>query len=748
MNRRGHMSSKVAGVKIRPNTRRHSALPLDGEEIVQRAWDEAHEDEDVVALDGTDRPWNGITVTFTGVEDKAGLTALVRKLGGSVESALTVSTTHVVAPGFGSPKYLYAIEHALPVLSPSWINDAYERWLTGETLDVPASIEAHRLQPFIGLKIAISGIEQLDRRKKIIQLIMENGAIYSKDLDRSCTHLVSAHNALDKSKQSEKIKWALKEQGDRDAGRRRGRRYENEDQAIVYEEWLWDCVAYRGRWLEKDYDARKPRGTGKVTAEEVLDGSVFERLCPAPPPPVDEDQPVVVRKRKRGSRDSLVGELLSASNLPAPEVPVTEAADNTVERTADVVRDEALQSRAGDVFERKESRLHASRTGAFDAAPSWTGTPAQVSAKVVERKLFAGLRFSHTIDAAEVLENAVQSRSGSWVKEADRLGGTPVDYVIIRLGASAPELRADGPPPVVVTECWVEACIYEKALLPPEQNVIFRPLPFATPLAGADAIVAHVSGFPTDQAVYLRRMLKAAGIEVSKVLARGKITHVILAAPEGKKFESAKQWGLPIVNASWVWTMAKVGRIEPVEQHALCAEGEGSARQIAKMVSASSEGLVSTTAHVGTSTGSGSQVPLSAAERILNNATRSPARGPSNPPPHAASPVSKAISTPAHDDVTAQLRRLAEGEVAPRVVLPTRRSLPSRSTISGGPGLSTSASPVADLGLEVHAAPIPRIEDESMRVTYADPASEKEKRKLVDAVLRGAGGAGSKRRRM
>ncbi len=78
-------------------------------------------------------------------------------------------------------------------------------------------------------------------------------------------------------------------------------------------------------------------------------------------------------------------------------------------------------------------------------------------------------------------------------------------------GKSAPELPADGPQPTVVTECWVEACIYEKALLSPEGNVIFRPLPFDTPLAGAEAITAHVSGFPTDQAVYLRRMLKAAG---------------------------------------------------------------------------------------------------------------------------------------------------------------------------------------------------------------------------------------------
>jgi hypothetical protein len=52
---------------------------------------------------------------------------------------------------------------------------------------------------------------------------------------------------------------------------------------------------------------------------------------------------------------------------------------------------------------------------------------------------------------------------------------------------------------------------------------------------------------------------------------------------------------------------------------------------------------------------------------------------------------------------------------------------------------------VANLGLEAHAAPIPGIEDESMRVTYADPASEKEKRKLVDQVL---GRADGKRRRM
>lgn len=202
----------------------------------------------------------------------------------------------------------------------------------------------------------------------------------------------------------------------------------------MYEEWLWDCVGYRGRWLERDYDARKPRGKGKVTPNEALDGSVFERLRPAGPPPVDEEQPVVVRKRKRGTRDSLVGELLSASNIPTPEAQAPDAEQPKLDTSIDVdMQEDALPSRAGDVFERKESRLHASRTSAFDAGPSRTSPPAGAPAKVAEKKLFAGLRFSHTIDNAEVLEKAIRLRSGTWVSEADLREGAQVDYLIIRL---------------------------------------------------------------------------------------------------------------------------------------------------------------------------------------------------------------------------------------------------------------------------------------------------------------------------
>ena len=105
----------------------------------------------------------------------------------------------------------------------------------------------------------------MERRKQILHWVNASGGVYSKDLDRTCTHLVSAKITSD-SKSSEKVKWALREIAQRETARRRGKKLEGEDMKIVYEEWIWDCIAYRGRWREELYDARKPRPKAKVRA--------------------------------------------------------------------------------------------------------------------------------------------------------------------------------------------------------------------------------------------------------------------------------------------------------------------------------------------------------------------------------------------------------------------------------------------------------------------------------------------------
>lgn len=344
----------------------------------------------------------------------------------------------------------------------------------------PQSVEAHRLQPFLGLKIAVTGIDQIDRRKQIIKYINANGGVYSKDLERSCTHLVSVARTTDtKSKASEKIRWALREIGECEMARRRGKRVEGEDFRVVYEEWIWDCVAFRGRWKEDGYDARKPRARGKVNYEDVLDGSVF--VQPAKETndndnnnnDNDEDQPIVVRKRKRGNVETLVGELLSTTKVKE-EMPDIRVASSTAEiplldgdvsmvdvslhmtpRVVDKPAAEELLPSRGGPFEHRPSRLHISRAASF-AAPAAAG-PSRLPTTAVPHKpstgasmpntsapqqptrelqpFFNGLRFSHAIaEGYQGLENALVQHGGVVVSEEERLSGArEVDFVIVRL---------------------------------------------------------------------------------------------------------------------------------------------------------------------------------------------------------------------------------------------------------------------------------------------------------------------------
>lgn len=68
--------------------------------------DEYDVDNDLRIGSTSSLPWSGIVLTFTGVEGKTELGKMVRSLGGVVETALTIKVTHVIAKGFGSPKYL------------------------------------------------------------------------------------------------------------------------------------------------------------------------------------------------------------------------------------------------------------------------------------------------------------------------------------------------------------------------------------------------------------------------------------------------------------------------------------------------------------------------------------------------------------------------------------------------------------------------------------------------------------------
>lgn len=323
----------------------------------------------------------------------------------------------------------------------------------------------------------------VERRKQIVAAVNEYGGRYSKDLTRECTHLISA-KPTSESKSSEKVQWACKELRDRTLARRRGKRLEGPDIRIIYEEWLWDCVAYHGRFSEDLYDAKRPRPAGKVRAEDVLDGTVFQDQERAREQEEQEEQdqeqeqergkgkggggklkteeaneegPAVMRKRKR---DDLVEELISTTTTTVkPEIREDGMAPPPNHFDHDLEPGPSRPvSRTGTAANelRKRSLLHATRTASFGLAkagngngngngndpltPSMPGTlPQQPSADLLGPEsampaIFAGLRFSHLIDEAyESLERALIAHGGKIVSEQERIAGEHVDHVIVRL---------------------------------------------------------------------------------------------------------------------------------------------------------------------------------------------------------------------------------------------------------------------------------------------------------------------------
>ncbi|KIR58622.1 DNA replication regulator DPB11 [Cryptococcus bacillisporus CA1873] len=548
--RRGHLSRKIPKAINRPAPpkaripREQSPLSRMDLELLRQA--EADDEREWNILHQSAKPWKGVFITFTGVENKAQLSRLARELGAEVDTALTRSITHVVAVSYESPKYQFALANGIPVMTPAWITEAHAIWLAGEELNFEEDEENHRLLPFTGFRISMSGIDQMDRRRFLIQLITNNGGDYSKDLDRDCTHLVSAHPTSDK-RRSEKVKWALRENAENEARRRKGVRDER-DILIVYEEWIWDCVAYRGRWPSDKYDATKPRRGGKVDPEEVINGTfqiprpdrkVVINSSTATGGELDTSEQASVRRRKVTGLDTLVGQIIGeGKSRDAPE-----------RGAPSEVLEEPAAKRPQPVA--KSSMVHLPRSTSFTTAdvPTLarsTTNDTEDIAKADESKyvarIFEGLRMAVCKSKGwEAMLEALSSRGAILVDEKDWMKGETCNYAIIRLANPNIPPMPEGQSTIYVTENWVESCIVEGKLVSPDDHLLYKPLTIDVPIPG---------------------------FEIRLIVDRD-VTHLVSFRNHGIKIRRAKAWGSQIVTHDWLLKMAETGKLEPVEGYRL-----------------------------------------------------------------------------------------------------------------------------------------------------------------------------------
>ncbi|KAJ7047936.1 hypothetical protein C8F04DRAFT_1023030, partial [Mycena alexandri] len=227
--------------------------------------------DDTVLIGGScPRPFRNVVVCATGVLDKPELFKLALELGATSVSAFTDRVTHLVAENHGGAKYQCALERKIPILLPSWIIESHRIWQHGDDVDLVQSIALHRLPPFSGVTLCISGIPDILRRTTINKALTAGGGTYVKDLVRPVrvTHLLCSGEAgveTDKMRYADKFNRA----GEADPPIQ-----------IVWEEWFWDSLEYGGQFDEGKYQAGLPRPERRAT--RISPPSVRVPIPPVP----------------------------------------------------------------------------------------------------------------------------------------------------------------------------------------------------------------------------------------------------------------------------------------------------------------------------------------------------------------------------------------------------------------------------------------------------------------------------------
>lgn len=131
------------------------------------------------------------------------------------------------------------------------------------------------------------------------------------------------------------------------------------------------------------------------------------------------------------------------------------------------------------------------------------------------------------------------------------------------------------------TECWLERCIYDERICPPDEHVAFLPLSIPVPIdgnylythhpsscidhvIGSERIVLSYSGLDESEACWVRRLSRALGFTLAPTFSRHS-THLLCPTLQGVKAEKALEWNIPIVNMSWLEATARTGSIPPVQ---------------------------------------------------------------------------------------------------------------------------------------------------------------------------------------
>ncbi|KAF8526261.1 hypothetical protein BU17DRAFT_62242 [Hysterangium stoloniferum] len=566
---------KVPNVILRPaqasssrSTQREASLP--------RVDVDSDENEDEFDLTNGNKPFSGVVLCATGELDKRVLFAQAQELGAIRTNDFTDQVTHLVADGPGSAKYRCAVERNLPILKETWVQEAYNTWLNGGVVELGQfqSIADHRLPIFTGVKLCLTGMDNVGMRSKMQVLLIQEGGVYMKSLDTSVTHLLCCA-----SNSSDKIQWS----------KEYNQKFKSRKIQMVWEEWFWDSLEFGGRWDETSYDITNQRSARKSIPRTLQALKDDTRPLPSssfsqPPLPksiptaslLADDAPEygqtqkqrdvglrilasIVQKRKCLETDATTQqEKLKMDNgpdQPRPANPIL----NTRPRASSEFQKTKANADSGSLLTRLANHRAASfapatcgpsdlrqpfrrvisTSSTVTLAPqaSFISTASSSTISSESRMLFTGYTFRAFGEAiGPTLRTAVEQHGGAWLE--DNGDETEADFLLVRLASGGLFWREE----LEERE--------RKRVCAGDEHVTFTPLKIITPVEGLDSA----------ETCWTKRLIRAIGANFPSAFSR-RSTHLVCPSGRGAKYDKAREWNVRVVNLDWLFAIANTGTI-------------------------------------------------------------------------------------------------------------------------------------------------------------------------------------------
>ena len=380
-------------------------------------------------------------------------------------------------------------------------------------------------------------------RVEIAEQVKANGAIYEGDLTKQITHLISFRTEGAKYRAAKS--WGLR---------------------IVSVEWLRDSLE-RGMILdEKLYDPTLPpeeRGKG-----------AWDRTKPSR---------ASLGKRSREESTGAVGE-----------------GQRKLRRTASMKLHSQNDSIWGDIVGGGGNYLQVARSGVWDAVEGTTDLPHDrprpepeeppsdppnitnaVDLKPVHAGFFKDCRFyfhGFIKSKSHILCNHLLPQDAEISSTVDEFL-VPTNLAHIRRFMVVPSNLAVSDQPILplsegqietVTEWWVERCLHHKKFMDSRDHVIGRPFP-VFPIPEFKEMIISSAAFAGIDLLHLTKAVELLGATYSEAFSKHSsilLTKTIIGLRKDK-LDGAREWKIPIVDATWLWDSIGAGAKLPLKNYRL-----------------------------------------------------------------------------------------------------------------------------------------------------------------------------------